>query len=49
MYTVTYSLRDNKNNSDDYYFDIALFADEILDKAKASLEPFVNEEKIILG
>ncbi|HEY9063160.1 MAG TPA: DUF116 domain-containing protein [Pseudobacteroides sp.] len=43
MYTVTYSLRDDKNNSEDYYFDIALFTDEVLEKAKDSLGPYANE------
>jgi hypothetical protein len=43
MYTVTYSLKDNKNNSDDYYFDIALFTDEVLEKSRESMGPYVEE------
>ncbi|MDP4182006.1 MAG: DUF116 domain-containing protein [Bacillota bacterium] len=43
MYTITYSLRENKKDSDEYYFDAALYTDEVLSKAKSTLGSFVEE------
>lgn len=34
MYVITYSLRENENNPDLYYRDIAIFTDEILLEVK---------------
>jgi hypothetical protein len=42
MYTITYSLRDNRKNSDQYYNDIALFTDEVLVEASNFTGPVVE-------
>lgn len=47
MENITYSLKGNRNNSDDYYKDISKFTDEVLSESKR-LNSLINEFKIYI-
>jgi hypothetical protein len=42
MYVITYSLRENESDSDNYYKNVAAFTDEVLSEADDLLRPFID-------